>query len=186
MCRVTSCRMNWKSRSRTCAMFCKSPVRRLSIPTTAWPRSSSVSERCEPMKPAAPVITVLGMTKGQGPASGHAALEHAADQSEPHDLEVECHRPVFDVVQVVFDPLLERCISAPAIHLRPAGNAGLHLVAQHVLRDLVLELLDEERALRARADDRHLALEHVPELRQLVEIQPPQPAADHRGARVVV
>ena len=95
-------------------------------------------------------------------------------------------RPVLDVVEVVLDALLERRVAAPAVDLRPAGDAGLHLVAQHVLRDPVLELLDEERPLGPRADDRHVAPQHVPELRQLVEVEPAQPAADRRAARVVV
>ena len=42
-------------------MFAVAPVRRLSMPTTEWPRSSSVSARCDPMKPAAPVMTILDM-----------------------------------------------------------------------------------------------------------------------------
>ena len=37
-----------------------------------------------------------------------------------------------------------------------------------------------------RADDRHVAAQHVPELRQLVEVEAAQPAADRRRARVVV
>src|SRR5215510_5417641 len=98
-------------------MLCMSPVSRLSIPTTEWPRCSSVSQRCDPMKPAAPVTTVLGM----------GTLEEAADDGEPHDLQVEAHRPVFNVVQIVLDTLFERRIPAPAVDLRPAGDAGLHL-----------------------------------------------------------
>ena len=39
----------------------ESPVSRLSMPTTRRPRSSRVSDRCEPMKPAAPVMTILGI-----------------------------------------------------------------------------------------------------------------------------
>ncbi len=58
------------------------------------------------------------------------------------------------------------------------GDARLHLVPEHVLRNPVLELLDEEGPLRARADDGHVALEHVPELRQLVDVVLAQPAAD--------
>ena len=50
-------------------------------------------------------------------------VEEAAEQREPHDLQVEAHRPVLDVVQVVLDPLLERRVAAPAVDLRPAGDA---------------------------------------------------------------
>src|SRR5690242_10322122 len=99
------------------------------------------------------------------PLDGGTALEEAANQGEPHNLDVERHRPVLDVVEVELDALFERRVAAPPIHLRPAGDARLDLVAQHVLRDAVFELLDEEGAFGPRADDRHVALEHVPELR---------------------
>src|SRR2546421_12479511 len=104
------------------------------MPTTEKSLPSSVSARCDPRNPAAPVITtrcLVGML-----------VEKASDDRQPHDLEIEPHRPVLDVIEVVLDALLERRVTAPAVDLRPAGHAGLHLVAQHVLRDAVLELLD--------------------------------------------
>src|SRR5215207_4576845 len=63
--------MKWKSRFARCAMFAVAPVRRLSIPMTVCPRSSSVSERCDPMNPAAPVMTILdiGLYSFQLPAA---------------------------------------------------------------------------------------------------------------------
>jgi hypothetical protein len=42
-------------------------------------------------------------------------------------------------------------------------------VAQHVLRDSLLELIHEVRPLGTRTDERHVAAENVPELRQLVD-----------------
>ena len=80
-------------------------------------------------------------------------LEKAFDERQPHDLQVEPDRPVLDVVQVVLDPLFDRRVAAPAVDLRPAGDSGLYLVAQHVLRDLVLELLDKQRPLGPRPHD---------------------------------
>ena len=59
-------------------------------------------------------------------------------------------------------------------------------MAEHVLRDAVLELLDEVRSLGPRADDGHVAAQHVPELRQLVDVEAAQQPADPRRARVVV
>src|SRR5918995_7019793 len=128
--------MNWKSRSRRCAMFARSPVRRLSMPITEKPRSSSVSERCDPMNPAAPVMTTRGMflpvwLVGVLAVSGvlswwsGAIGSKHANQRKPHDLDVERDRPVLDVIQVVFDALLERRVAPPAVDLRPAGDAGL-------------------------------------------------------------
>src|SRR3954466_5760629 len=98
-----------------------SPVSRLSMPTTEWPRSRSVSLRWEPMNPAAPVMTVLGI-----------ALEEASDERKPHDFEIERQRPVVDVVQVVLDSLFERGVAPPAVGLRPSRDSRLHLVAKHV------------------------------------------------------
>src|SRR5581483_938510 len=89
-------------------------------------------------------------------ASVSVSVEEPLDEREPHDLEVEPDRPVLDVIQVVLDPLLEGRIAAPAVHLGPPGEAGLHFVPEHVLRNFVLELLDEVRPLRTRADDRHV------------------------------
>src|SRR5687767_3560135 len=150
-----------------------SPAVRLSMATTGWPRSSSASDRCDPMKPAAPVTTIRMSVS-------HVALEQAAEDGQPHDFQIQGYGPVLDVIEVVLDALLERGVAAPAVDLRPAGDAGLHLVAQHVLRNAVLELLDEERPLRARTDDRHIALQHVPELRQLIEVELAQPAPERR------
>ena len=42
------------------------------------------------------------------------------------------------------------------------------------------ELLEEQRPDRARADDAHLAAQHVPQLRQLVELGGAQDPADAR------
>src|SRR4051812_991653 len=130
------------------------------------------------MKPAAPVMTtrfLVGML-----------VEEPAQQRQPHDFQVEPHRPVLDVIQVVLDPLLDRGVAAPAVHLRPAGDARLHFVAQHVLGNLVLELRDEQRPLGPRADDRHIALEDVPQLRQFVDVGAPQHLADRRPPRVLL
>src|SRR5215475_12451709 len=104
-------------------------------------------------------------------------VEEAPHEREPHDLQIEADRPVLDVVEVVFDALIERRVAAPAVHLRPAGQAGLHLVAEHVLRNAMLELLDEMRPFGPRTDDGHVAAQDVPELRQLVQVRAAQEAA---------
>src|SRR6266571_9264637 len=151
-------------------MFAVSPVSRLSMPMIEYSRSSSVSARWDPMKPAAPVMTTRGLVG--------MLVEEPSQQREPHDLEIEPHRPVLDVIEVVLDPFLDRRVAPPAVHQRPPRDPGLHLVAQHVLRNLVLELGDEQRALGTRPDDGHVALEHVPELGQLVDVRSAKQLAD--------
>src|ERR1044071_3662750 len=149
--------MNSNSRSRRCAIFDMSPVRKLSIPTTEWPRLSSASHRCDPMNPAAPVTTDLRMYQIPNPKSqnpnpnprldivrcfmfsscdsgfgvwdvglsiGSSSKQPAYD-GQPHDLQIEGDRPVLDVIEIEFNPLLERGVAAPAVDLRPPGDAGL-------------------------------------------------------------
>jgi hypothetical protein len=69
------------------------------------------------------------------------------------------------------------------VDLRPAGDAGLDgeppALAPGVARDL-----HGDRG--PRADDRHLAAQHVDEVRQLVEARPAQQAPDTRDARVAL
>src|SRR5438128_1960017 len=68
-------------------------------------------------------------------------------QGMHEDLQVEADRPPRGVVGVVLDALLDRRVAAPAVDLRPAGDAGLDLVAQHVARHAAPEVLHEARPL---------------------------------------
>src|SRR5262249_20541369 len=152
------------------------------------------------MNPAAPVTSVRGtslrFTRGilwetavRGGSLYFALirvlLPEAAEQREDQDLHVQQQRPVLDVVQVVLDPLLDRRVAAPAVDLRPARDAALHAVAQHVLRDALLELLHERRPLRPRTDQAHVPEHHVDELRELVEIEAAEPDPDLGAPRVL-
>ena len=76
-------------------------------------------------------------------------------------------------------------VAAPAVYLCPAGHARAHFVAKHVVRKLVAELLHELRALGTRADDAHVADQHIEQLRQLVERPRANPAADLRAPGIV-
>src|SRR4051794_11616639 len=121
--------MNWKSRPARCAMLAVSPVSRLSMPTTLSPRSRKASARCEPMNPAEPVMTTRAMlwkflsefhsprARARPPDSIRVLVEEALHEGQPHDLEVEHHRPVLDVIEVVLDALLDRRVAAPAVDL---------------------------------------------------------------------
>src|ERR1044072_250656 len=77
------------------------------------------------------------------------------------DLHVEQQRPVLDVVVVPLDAVLERRLAAQALHLRPAGEAGLDAVAVAVAVDVLLDRAHESRALGTRAHARHVALADV-------------------------
>ena len=94
----------------------------------------------------------------------------ALEESQEHDLEIEEEVPVLEIPEVAFDALGEVGVAAESLDLRPAGHAGFGLVAGVVVGDVVLEVADEFGALGARADETHLASEHVPELGQLVDV----------------
>src|SRR5687768_12664345 len=99
-----------------------------------------------------------------------------------NDEQVEADREILDVEQVELQ-LLHRVLDAGAVgvaHLRPSGQARLDDMALAVERNLHLEVLDELGTLRAGSDQAHVAAQHVPQLRQLVEARPPHEAAQRR------
>ena len=59
------------------------------------------------------------------------------------NVQIEQHRPVLDVVEVELDALLDLFLvidlAAPAVDLRPAGNAGLDAVAGEIAVDGFVE-----------------------------------------------
>ena len=119
---------------------------------------------------------------------------HQRQRRLQQDEEVEQHRPVLDVVEVELDALLDLLLAvdlaAPAVDLRPAGDPGLDAVAREIAVDGLVEQPVLQLALhrvRARADQRQVALEHhVEQLRQLVEAGLADEAADAGDARIVL
>src|SRR5258705_13087465 len=80
------------------------------------------------------------------------------------DHEVETDRPVTQVFEVVGDAhghRIEVIAAAEAIHLGPAGEAGFHFVTHHVARNETAVVLVHSDGVWARADDAHLAHQHV-------------------------
>src|SRR5580765_5046554 len=117
---LTFCLRNVKSRLLRCAMLARSPVTRLSMPTTEKPMSRSVSARCDPRNPAAPVMTTrpLLLAFGLEPrALVGMFMEEPFDDRQPDNLEIETHRPVLDVIEVELDAFVERRVAAPAVDL---------------------------------------------------------------------
>src|SRR5437773_5223899 len=91
-----------------------------------------------------------------------------------------------DVVQVVLEPFTQTGVAAPAVDLRPTGDAGFDAVTRHVIGNCLAELTDEHRPLRARTDQTHVAAHDVDELRQLVDAGAAQERAKPRPSRVVL
>src|SRR5437867_6151049 len=93
---------------------------------------------------------------------------------------------LLDVIQIVLE-LGVRVLDGIAvgeIDLRPAGDARAHSEPQAEVGDLLFEQIDEMRALGARADDAHLALQDVDELRDLVDARAPEESSHRRYAVV--
>src|SRR5690606_30540216 len=105
--------------------------------------------------------------------------QDGGDRAED-ELDVEPQRPVVDVAKVEAHPVLEVDLVSPrdlpeAGESRPGAQASAlpPLVALHLACDG-----------RTRTDEAHVALEHVQELRQLIEAELAKDAADRRHARI--
>src|SRR5437868_10349789 len=127
------------------------------------------------MAASAPLLRRLPATR---PALVRAAEERARRAQQ--DLQVDERRAVLDVPEVELDPLRPG-EPRPAVDLRPAGDPGPDV--EPVALPLVV-LVDLVAKCRPRPDDRHVAANDVPELRQLVQRQPPQDPAGARDAGV--
>src|SRR5437764_907771 len=103
-----------------------------------------------------------------------AAPANDRDEGPPEDVEVETEARVVDVPDVERELLLPRD-RVPAAHLGEPGDPRAHVVTSRLLGGVALEVLHQERA---RPDERHVAAEHVPELRQLVERAGPEERAE--------
>src|SRR5207302_4380412 len=127
-------------------------------------------------------------TRGREPPGklASAGAGKQRDHSLRTNAKVDRKRAVPQIPQVV-RKLLERALGVGGVaagDLRPAGDSGLDQMAARPERDGRLEQLDELGALGARADDGHVAAEHVHELGQLVEPRAAEEAAERRDPRV--
>src|SRR6059036_2172607 len=103
------------------------------------------------------------------PSSALSLVDPVSVEHEPRgaskDPQVEPERLVLDVPDVELDPLRPRQRGA-AVDLGPAGDARFNLQPTALPGGVLLDLNGDRRT---RADDRHLAAEHIPQVRQLVE-----------------
>src|SRR5436305_9936082 len=93
-------------------------------------------------------------------------------------------RPIVDVVEIMLDPALHFLIgfslSTQAMDLRPAGDARLDVVPAGIERDTLLVLPIVRKRMWPRANQRHVALDDIEQLRQLVDAPATKPGA-HLG-----
>src|SRR5437660_6927888 len=117
--------------------------------------------------------TAVTAARLAGPPPAGRALVGAAEKRERRareDLQVDQWRAVLDVPEVQLDALLPGQ-RGPAVDLRPAGDPRLHVETAALSRGVALDLVGERRA---RPDQAHVAANHVPQLRQLVDRQTAQ------------
>ena len=95
-------------------------------------------------------------------------VDHAAEGRHQQNFQIQPDRPVFNIPQIVFHALLDGRIAAQTIYLRPACDAGAHLLAQQIQRNLLLEMAHMEGNLRSWADEAHIAPEHIEKLWQFI------------------
>src|ERR1700686_3518668 len=93
------------------------------------------------------------------------APRHQRQRRLEENVEIEQYRPVLDVIEVEFDPLLDLLLAvdlaAPAVDLCPPSDAGLDAVTGEVSVHRVVEQPALQFALhrvRARTDQREIAL----------------------------
>src|SRR5580765_1042797 len=89
---------------------------------------------------------------------------------------------MLDVPDVERDAVLPGQARSP-VDLRPAGDTGPHLETPPLARRVALHLIGERGA---GTDEAHVTPHDVPELRQLVERQPPQHPSRTRDARIAL
>src|SRR4051812_8962125 len=120
----------------------------------------------------APWLTIATAKRPAG-SVGAASANYGTGRAQ-QDRDVLGDGEIVDVSALEGEPLLEGQIAAP-VDLHRAGEAGLHSEAQPLA--LVVEG-DHGLLLGTGTNERHLAAQHVQQLRRLIEAQPPEPAPD--------
>src|SRR3569833_3705673 len=164
-------------------------MRRDSPGLGAWPSRRPHSGRRPALGRRATHAWPGTVTPRRRPRTQPLARAGAAEQRREGlraDGEVDDEAAMAEVPEVVRELVAgaRRVGRVAAPDLRPAGDPGLDHVTAAPERHLRLELGDELRPLRTRADDRHLALQHVRGLGQLVEPRLAEPAPELRPARI--
>ena len=105
-------------------------------------------------------------------------------QGVEDDLEVELDGAFCDVDEVKLQLVFGDGVVF-AVDLGVAGEAGFYLEAKAVFRKLAEVLLHDFRALGAWTDDRHVTLQNIDELREFIDADFSDDAADLRDSVVV-
>src|SRR5204863_8633839 len=103
---------------------------------------------------------------------------HGAEQ----DAQVEPERPVVNVLKIQFHPALKALDLVSPAHLPQARESRLHGETAALRR--CLKLLYFVNRQWSRSDETHLATQHIPKLRKLIERGLAQETASWSDARI--
>src|SRR5690349_17620777 len=129
------------------------------------------------MNPAAPVTNAFMRI-----CSGAGTGDHGPRRSH-QDLEVEPQGPVVDVFEVHLHPVVEARDLIAAAQLPQTRDAGTDAQLALVPETVAVELVRERGT---RSDERHVAFQHAPKLRELIEAVLAEEASHRRDPRVVL
>ena len=88
------------------------------------------------------------------------------------------------IKEVVAQAFFDAGVAAPAMNLGEAGNSGPDRMTHFVSGMFPSELARELGAFRARADEAHVTLQDVPQLRQFIDREAPEIPTDSSAARI--
>src|SRR5260221_6106871 len=166
-------------RSAKCRAGASGSMSAATVRAPASPNATTMSTRSPAQVKSTPV------TASSPPSTGRALVDATEERERcpKQDPEIDRERAVLHVPDVELDALSPRQSRTP-VDLRPAGDPRPDVQAVALVFVIAVDLVAERRP---RADQRHLAADDVPELRQLVDRRPPQDATDPpdpRGATV--
>src|SRR5947208_479948 len=155
------------------------PLRPARAPPTSIRRGAARKARSSATRRPALVRSTFGMNcssrallpgaeedrHGRVTGGADAAPADDRDQGPPEDVQVETEARVVNVPDVEGELLLPGD-RVPAAHLREAGDSRGHVVTPRLLGRVAREVFHEQGT---RPDERHVAPQHGPELRELVE-----------------
>src|SRR5687767_10911734 len=70
-------------------------------------------------------------------------------EGQGDNLDIKKVRPVTNIIEVAFNPIIEGSIPSPAIHLSPSSHPRFDLVPEHVMRDFTSKFLDKNGTFRS-------------------------------------
>ena len=135
------------------------------VQTLSW--GARVTERMSPKTQNIEEITAMA-NRGGRKLLGAFAKQDGGDGSQ-YDLEIKPQRPIIDIAEIHFDPVIEACDFVAPARLPLAGDTGFHTEPTAV-RDLS-ESLNLIKGERAGADQTHVPREDVDELWQLIDTE---------------